>query len=291
MKETVSDKLLFFRAIDNKDFSVLSQLLHNNPDLIYEDDGNMFAVPSYCIIKSFECLPFLLQFYNENKDKLHRNFLNIHNTDGSTALHVAVELQSKQSVSFLLENEVDPNVQNFRGDTPLNELTLYSNNIGIAKLLLIHGGDPSIGNNYLVSPIRRAVSMDNLEFVKLYLRYGGKLNGIREKAGGYLLFDNWLDTFLSSRDNLVKQFIQQWLKQQNRKRSSALKKYIAASKQKDIEREYVVLCEETHKIPLQILNRFAKKHNVDITDKSQEQICNELTTKILVKRNLFNIRN
>lgn len=285
-------KVLFFRAIDNKDFITISNLLSKHPSLIYEDDDNVFSVPSYCIVKCFNCLEFIFQFYKDNKEKLglKRNFLTVFNIDGSSALHVAVEIQHKQAVSFLLENGVDPNIQNFPGDTPLNELTLYSNNLDIAKLLLIHGADVNVANNFNMSALRRAISMDKISFIKLFLRYNGNLYGYKTRPNEDMILDNWLNTILPLKQEDIKFFIQQWLKQQKRKASSLSKKEKAHYKQKDIERQYVLMCEDTRKMPIGILYKFAQKHNVQTKDKSKEQICNELSTKILVKRNLMKLQ-
>lgn len=286
------DKVVFFRAIDNKDFPTVENLLNKYPALIYEDDDNVFSVPSYCIIKCFSCLEFIFQFYKNNKEKygLNRNFLTVFNIDGSSAIHVAVELQHKEAVSFLLENGVDPNIQNFQGDTPLNELTLYSNDLEIAKLLLIHGADVNIANNFNMSTLRRSISMDKLSFIKLYLRYNGNLYGYRSKPNSDMITDNWLDIILPLKSDNIKFFIQQWLKQQKRKASSISKRERALNKQKDIERQYVLICENTRKMPLGILYKFAQKQNINIKNKSKEQICDELSTKILVKRNLMNLQ-
>lgn len=286
------DKVLFFRAIDNKDFPTISELLQKHPALIYEDDDNVFSVPSYCIIKCFDCLQFIYNFYQDNKEKfsLNRNFLTVFNIDGSSALHVAVELQHKDAVTFLLENGVDPNIQNFPGNTPLNELTLYSNNLDIAKVLLIHGADVNIANNFNMSALRRALSMDKLPFFKLYLRYNGNLYGYKTRPNTEIIIDNWLDVILPLKSDDIKFFIQQWLKQQRRKASSISKREKSLSKQKDIERQYVLMCEDTRKMPLGILYKFAQKQNINIKNKSKEQICEELSTKILVKRNLMKIQ-
>ena len=286
------DKVLFFRAIDNKDFPTISNLLSKHPVLIYEDDNNLFSVPSYCIIKCFECLQFIYQFYENEKDDLglHMNFLSILNIDGSSALHVAVELQYKEAVSFLLEHGVDPNIQNFHGDTPLNELTLYSNNLEIAKPLLIHGADVNVANKFNMSALRRAISMDKLSFIKLYLRYNGNLQGYKNKPNVEIINDNWLDVVLPLKDDEIKFLIQQWMKQQRRKASSISKKEKNLYKQKEVERQYVLMCEETRKLPKSLLYKFAQKQNIDIKNKSQEQICDELSTKMIVKRNLMKLQ-
>lgn len=286
------DKVLFFRSIDNKDFPTLSNLLIKHPGLIYEDDDNIFSVPSYCIVNCFECLQFIFQFYTENRQKftLDRNFLTILNIDGSSALHTAVELQHKEAVSFLLQNGLAPNIQNFTGDTPLNELTLYSNNIEIAKLLLIFGSDVNIGNNYNMSPLRRAISMEKVDLIQLYLRYGGNLYGYKTKKNSKIIEDDWLDVILPMKSEEIQFILKEWLKQQRRKASSISKKLKKNKKQKDLEKQYVSLCEEARKIPLNILYNFARKNNIDTNDKSKDQICEELSTKILAKRNLMNLK-
>lgn len=283
------DKVIFFRSIDTKDFETLDKLLNKHPRLIYEDDDDMFSVASYCILKCFDCLLFIFNFYNNNKDKfkLKFNFLNVHNADMSTALHLAVELQDKKAIEFLAMNGIDINKQKFTGDTALNELTLYSNNIELAKILLVHGADPNIANNFNISALRRALTTDKIDFLKLYLRYGGVLNGFKQHLNGRLITDKWLETILETSSDDIKLLIQNWIKQQKRKKSSLSKRSRTKYRQKDLEKQYIKLCEKTRELPIKYLHKFAKQQKIDITDKSKEQICDELSTKLLIKRSLL----
>ena len=73
--------------------------------------------------------------------------INALDTNGESGLFNAVKIRDISLVKFLLENEVNPNIQNKQGQTVL-EMLLYDGMeyIDIIKLLLISGIDPKIKN-------------------------------------------------------------------------------------------------------------------------------------------------
>jgi len=73
--------------------------------------------------------------------------INALDSNGESGLFNAVDIRDVELISFLLENGIDPNIQNPRGQTVL-EMLVYDamEYVDIIKLLLIYGIDPKIKN-------------------------------------------------------------------------------------------------------------------------------------------------
>ncbi|CAN5125044.1 ankyrin repeat domain-containing protein [soil metagenome] len=109
---------------------------------------------------------------------------------GQSLLQVAVKTKKYRSVETLLALGADPNMQDlYYGDSPLME----SAKIGSAmegsdprflKLLLKHGGDPNAEQHGPMktrdTPLMDACQQGNLDYVKILVNAGAKVNVINE---------------------------------------------------------------------------------------------------------------
>ena len=82
------------------------------------------------------------QLYNDNP-----KFLNVRvNTNGDTAMHIAVRRKQMQLIEFLLKHDADVNIQTLNtGNTPLHEAALREN-VYIITMLIHYGSDPKTLN-------------------------------------------------------------------------------------------------------------------------------------------------
>ncbi|MFA5249985.1 MAG: ankyrin repeat domain-containing protein [Parachlamydiales bacterium] len=102
-------------------------------------------------------------------------------SNGSTALHLAVQAGKQETVRFLLERGADVNIPNsdprsylFR-TTPLY-LAVLQGNQTIVELLLKNGADVNIPNSHGDTPLHCAAQKGFLEIVQLLLDHGAKIN-------------------------------------------------------------------------------------------------------------------
>lgn len=79
--------------------------------------------------------------------------INLKDRIGYTALHFAGQNKYVDIAAYLLEKGADPNVQDIHGNTPLWTAIFNSKEEkGVVKLLLKHGGNPNLTNNYHKTP-------------------------------------------------------------------------------------------------------------------------------------------
>ncbi|MEA3289211.1 MAG: ankyrin repeat domain-containing protein [Campylobacterota bacterium] len=75
--------------------------------------------------------------------------LNDVNQNGETMLFTMIRKGDRDGCSFLLDNKIDPNLQNNNKDTPLHIAVLKgSSYLDMIHLLIQYGADPTIGNKY-----------------------------------------------------------------------------------------------------------------------------------------------
>lgn len=101
-----------------------------------------------------------------------------------TPLMLAVEMERIESVELLLNHGADPNLRNIEGMTALHLLperqpiawTRVENKLRIAELLLRHGADLEISDQYGGRPLWYAVfhvkEPEDVQLVEVYLKHG-----------------------------------------------------------------------------------------------------------------------
>jgi ankyrin repeat protein len=84
--------------------------------------------------------------------------------DGSTPLHAAVQSGSLPACAALLKAGAAVDARDANGNTPLSTAVFESRGKGdLIKLLREHGADPTLKNNYGVSPVSLARTIANFD--------------------------------------------------------------------------------------------------------------------------------
>ncbi|EEU36866.1 uncharacterized protein NECHADRAFT_28151, partial [Fusarium vanettenii 77-13-4] len=108
------------------------------------------------------------------------------NSEGCTALHIAVKHLRISMVEAILKAKADVNAQDSRGRTPLY-LAVWSVQEDVVKMLLSSGADPNIPSIYGTtlhcwSALHIAAQEGNLSALKTLLRYGAEVD-LKDKHG------------------------------------------------------------------------------------------------------------
>lgn len=123
---------------------------------------------------------------------------NARDTEGSTALQIAVEHEMTDIVRILLENKADPN--NIKdGSSPLllRAASYLPKNPEIVKMLLEHGANPNVKQDDGSTILHMAAINDNIELVRLALDKGADVDA-KDKQGMTPLMSNQSVWFLNS---------------------------------------------------------------------------------------------
>lgn len=101
--------------------------------------------------------------------------LNIICTGGQNLLHESITAKNKKSISeYLIKEKINVNKQDDSGMTPLHYCSIYKD-FSVAELILKHGGDLSISDNYGNQPLWTATFNCKgryYDMVKLFIAYG-----------------------------------------------------------------------------------------------------------------------
>ncbi len=105
------------------------------------------------------------------EDMLGYIFTNLQTKEKSRTIHGEVIKKNIQGVASLIENGVNPNLQDEEGKTPLHIIALYDDdvNIAIAKLLLKKGADPNLEDQKGRVPLHIAARRQNPQMVDVLL--------------------------------------------------------------------------------------------------------------------------
>jgi len=116
-----------------------------------------------------------------------------HYPPGYEDLMDAIENRSPKRVKEILDTGVDPNryphtEEDYSREvaiTPLN-YALEKGQVSVVSLLLNHGADPNMGDQWHGSPLAVATDSDNVDLLKVLIHAGAKVN--EDKNGSYALW-------------------------------------------------------------------------------------------------------
>ena len=146
-------KNIFECIIKNDRKSLVKILKKNSKDLNILDRYGRTPLTNATIDGKIELVETLIEYKADIDSK---------DNDERTALHFAAQEYQIGIVKLLLENGVTVDTRDNNGNTPLSDAVFYSEGRGeIIELLLNYGADKKLKNDYDVSPIELAKSIDN----------------------------------------------------------------------------------------------------------------------------------
>ena len=103
--------------------------------------------------------------------------VNIQNSEGATALHIASKIGNLTIVNLLLKNQANINVKDSKyGESALHK-AIWNGQIEIMEKLLLSGADCNIQDDDIGwTPLHVAVYMNNLKVVQKFLQIVNDLN-------------------------------------------------------------------------------------------------------------------
>ena len=121
------------------------------------------------------------EFYKLEFDEFFENGVDVNAQDeyGYTALNYAIDFASIGLTKFLLTKDVDVNKKGFEGFTALQRSIVSpseTKGLKITLLLLEHGADPSIKNQYGHSALDLAIMTRHYDAFTHLLKYGAKFD-------------------------------------------------------------------------------------------------------------------
>jgi ankyrin repeat protein len=132
----------------------INHMIYNGPIQYYVGKGNIEEVKKY-ISRGGDVNLKLLNEYS--------------------LLMVSIENRRYEITQYLLCNGADPNAINVRGETPIYKAIEYGD-IKSISLLLQHQANVKINNNSQnMSPLSLAITMGNIDIVKLLVSNGAKV--------------------------------------------------------------------------------------------------------------------
>ena len=75
--------------------------------------------------------------------------------DGASRLHRAASTQTQHQIRELLERGADPNVRNFRGETPLHRAAIRNPDLDVSRTLIGAGADVDAQDEKGATPLHR----------------------------------------------------------------------------------------------------------------------------------------
>gem|GEM_PF-6764256 len=98
----------------------------------------------------------------------------IYNQEKTTALHTAAAHRNSQAIKLLLKYNANPNVQKYKGETPLY-FAVFSGGFICSKLLLEHNANPNIPDNDGLTPLHLAACYPNMPICQLLIKHNANL--------------------------------------------------------------------------------------------------------------------
>ncbi|XP_059497240.1 B-cell lymphoma 3 protein-like isoform X2 [Stegostoma tigrinum] len=153
-------------AVITKQPTIISQLMANGASSTSLDRNGQTAAHLACEHSSLECLRALLAGGHERVD------LEIRNYEGYTPLHVSVISYQKEIVEFLLDQGADIDAVDIKsGKTPLVH-AVENNSIDMVTLLLQHGANVNLQTYSGNTALHCCSGRGFLEIVKVLLKNG-----------------------------------------------------------------------------------------------------------------------
>ena len=89
--------------------------------------------------------------------------VNIKNSDGSTPLHWAIQMNKNvEIIKCLIENGANVSAKNNDGSTLLHEAAMWNDNVEVSRLLVSNGADVNANDEFGITPLDLAREKGNM---------------------------------------------------------------------------------------------------------------------------------
>ena len=102
--------------------------------------------------------------------------------DGVSRMHRAAATETQHQIRELLERGADPNVRNFRGETPLHRAAIRNPDLDVSRTLIGAGADPNAQDEKGATPLHRAAHNPSTGRADLLIEAGADV-GARDNSG------------------------------------------------------------------------------------------------------------
>ncbi len=102
--------------------------------------------------------------------------------DGVSRMHRAAATQTEHQIRELLERGADPNVRNFRGETPLHRAAIRNPDLDVSRTLIGAGADVNAQDEKGTTPLHRAAHNPSTGRAELLIEAGADV-GARDNSG------------------------------------------------------------------------------------------------------------
>ena len=102
--------------------------------------------------------------------------------DGVSRMHRAAATQTEHQIRELLERGADPNVRNFRGETPLHRAAIRNPDLDVSRTLIGAGADVNAQDEKGATPLHRAAHNPSTGRAHLLIEAGADV-GARDNSG------------------------------------------------------------------------------------------------------------
>ena len=102
--------------------------------------------------------------------------------DGASRLHRAAGTQTQHQIRELLERGADPNVRNFRGETPLHRAAIRNPDLDVSRTLIGAGADVNAQDEKGATPLHSAAHNPSTGRAQLLIEAGADV-GARDNSG------------------------------------------------------------------------------------------------------------
>jgi len=139
------------------------------------------------------------------------NARNMRNINGATVLDLALRSVQKlpegvNTVRFLLDCGVDPNIRGWLGLSAMHRAVSYIYPVCVLEMLLDHGGNPNLKNRFGETSLHLAVAERSYAKVKLLLEHGADPMLKTDKG------ETALDIAKRGGEEQIAELIQKWLR-------------------------------------------------------------------------------